>query len=358
MLLASREMFGIGPSELIFILVIALLVLGPKRLPELAAGIGKGLAEFRRATADINAELDEARRTVEDQARETTRPAQGDRRISRTQRTGPRTASPLTRAANEDVELPLTGHLAELRRRLARAVAAVAVAFVVTYPNSAYLFDLLEAPLRQSAAAHNLQFQIVGTGIAEAFFTRFGVSLVGAIFLALPVILWQLWRFVAPGLETNEIRYARAFVFFGTLFFLAGASFCYQFVFPVGFPFFLQEYADIGIDPVLRISDYLSFTSRMMFAFGVTFELPVAIFFLARIGLVTWRQLIAFARYAVLVIFIVAAVLTPTPDAASQLLMAIPLIVLYGLSIGVAWAFGKQPAAATEDEEQEKDDAA
>jgi sec-independent protein translocase protein TatC len=181
-----------------------------------------------------------------------------------------------------DVELPLTGHLAELRKRLARALVAVAIAFAATYPNSAFLFQVLQAPLRESAAASNLHFQVIGTGIAEAFFTRLGVSFIGAVFLALPVILYQLWRFVVPGLESNEARYAKWFVLFGTLFFLAGASFCYTMVFPVGFPFFLQEYADIGIDPQLRISEYLSFTSRMMLAFGVTFEMPVVIFFLAR----------------------------------------------------------------------------
>lgn len=247
-----------------------------------------------------------------------------------------------------DVELPLTGHLAELRKRLARAVLAVAATFTVCYPNSSILFGILEAPLRESAAAHDLKFQIVGTGIAEAFFTRIGVSFVGAVFLALPVILFQLWKFVAPGLESHEARYAKWFVLFGTFFFLAGATFCYLLVFPVGFPFFLQEYADIGVDPVLRISEYLSFTSRMMLAFGVTFEMPVVIFFLARAGFVDYRQLITYSRYAVLAIFIVAAVLTPTPDAASQLMMAVPLLFLYGVSIGVAWFFGREkPAAAT-----------
>lgn len=243
-----------------------------------------------------------------------------------------------------DVELPLTGHLAELRKRLSRALLGVAAAFLFCYPQSQYLFRLLEHPLRQSAEANNLKFQIVGTGIAEAFFTRLGVSMVAAVFFALPVILFQLWRFVVPGLEQKEARYAKWFVLFGTLFFLSGAAFCYTFVFPVGFPFFLQEYADIGVDPVLRISEYLSFTSRMMLAFGVTFELPVVVFFLARAGLVTGRQMLDFTRYAVLVIFVVAAVLTPTPDAASQMMMAVPLMVLYAISIGVAYLFGKEKA--------------
>jgi len=248
-----------------------------------------------------------------------------------------------------DVELPLTGHLAELRKRLGRSLLAVAVTFAVCYPQSSILFEFLKAPLRNSAAANNLEFQIVGTGIAEAFFTRLGVSFIGAVFLALPVILYQLWKFVVPGLESTEARYAKWFVLFGTLFFLAGALFCYTMVFPVGFPFFLQEYADIGVDPVLRISEYLSFTSRMMLAFGITFEMPVVVFFLARAGFVDHRQLLQYSRYAVLAIFIVAAVLTPTPDAASQLMMAVPLMFLYAVSIGVAWFFAK-PRAVKEEE--------
>lgn len=249
-----------------------------------------------------------------------------------------------------DVELPLTGHLAELRKRLARALLAVAVMFAVAYPNSALLFHFLLAPLEDSAAANDLNYQTVGFRIGEAFFTRIGVSFIASVFLALPVILYQLWRFVVPGLEDQEARYAKWFVVFGTLFFLAGASFCYTLVFPVAFPFFLQEYVDIGIDPVLSISDYLSFTSRMMLAFGVTFEMPVVIFFLARTGLITHRQLIQYSRYAVLVIFIVAAVLTPTPDAASQLLMAVPLTGLYAISILVAWFFGRERSAAAGEE--------
>ncbi len=249
-----------------------------------------------------------------------------------------------------DVELPLTGHLAELRKRLARALLAIAVTFAAAYPNSALLFEFLQAPLADSAAANGLEYQTVGFRIGEAFFTRLGVSFIAAVFLALPVILYQLWRFIVPGLEDKEARYAKWFVLFGTLFFLAGASFCYGLVFPVAFPFFLQEYVDIGIDPLLSISDYLSFTSRMMLAFGITFEMPLVIFFLARLGFVTYRQLLQYSRYAVLVIFIVAAVLTPTPDAASQLLMAVPLTALYALSIVVAWGFGRERDAKPDDE--------
>ena len=254
-----------------------------------------------------------------------------------------------------DVELPLTGHLAELRTRLGLALLAVAVAFTFCYPQSAFLFHFLEAPLRDSANAANLKFQIIGTGVAEAFFTRIAVSAIAALFLALPVVLYQLWRFIVPGLESREARYAKWFVLFGTFFFLAGAGFCYAVVFPVGFPFFLQEYEAIGVDAQLRIGEYLSFTSQMMLAFGVTFEMPVVVFFLARAGMVTHRMLIDHGRYAILAIFIVAAILTP-PDAASQMMMAIPLLLLYLLSIGVAWMFAKERVEETTDDGSDDDD--
>src|SRR4029077_2248401 len=155
------------------------------------------------------------------------------------------------------------------------------------------------------------------------------------------------WRFVAPGLYDTEKRLALPFAIAGSFFFLMGASFCYELVFPVGFRFFLEEYASIDVAPQIRISEYLTFAARMLLAFGITFELPVVTFFLARLGVLTHRTLLGVGRYAIVVIFIVAAVLTPGPDVASQLLMAAPLLVLYALSIGVAWAAARPAAAAS-----------
>jgi sec-independent protein translocase protein TatC len=169
------------------------------------------------------------------------------------------------------------------------------------------------------------------------------------------MIFYQLWMFVAPGLYDQEKRYARPFVFFATIFFILGAAFCYWVVFPVGYRFFIEEYQSIGVSPAIRISEYLSFSARMLLAFGVTFEMPVITFFLARMGMVTHQTMLSYLRYAVLIIFIVAAVLTPGPDVASQLLMAGPLLVLYGVSIAVAYFFATPRAAA---EEQPADGAA
>lgn len=240
-----------------------------------------------------------------------------------------------------DATMPLTAHLEELRWRILKALGAVAGAFAACYGFSEEVFALLTRPL---LGVGDARLELIGTGVTEAFFTRLKVTLIAAIFVASPVILYQAWRFVAPGLYEKEKRTAVPFVLAGTFFFVAGAWFCYVVVFPVGYAFFLEEYRTIGIAPQIRISEYLSFSSRMLLAFGVTFELPVVTFFLARIGAVDHRMMLRWLRYAIVVIFIVAAVLTPGPDVASQCLMAAPLLALYVLSIGVAFVFGRSRA--------------
>ena len=251
-----------------------------------------------------------------------------------------------------DVKMPLTAHLEELRWRLIKALIAIGGAFFGCYAFAERLFDFLTQPLlalnvRQGDTADVVH--LIGTGVVEAFFTKLKVSFIAAIFVASPAILYQIWQFVAPGLYDTEKRYARPFVFFGTFFFVCGAWFCYTLVLPVGYRFFIEQYGSIRVSPEIRISEYLSFTSRMLLAFGATFEMPVITFFLARLGVVTHTAMLHYTRYAILVIVIVAAILTPGPDVASQLLMAGPLLVLYGLSIGIAYAFGKprETAAAT-----------
>ena len=241
--------------------------------------------------------------------------------------------------------MPLTAHLEELRWRVLKGLGAVGVAFAACYGFSEQIFLLLTRPL---VGLGDERLSLIGTGVTEAFFTRLKVTLIAAVFVASPVIFYQVWRFIAPGLYDREKRTAVPFVFAGTFFFLAGAWFCYAVVFPVGYAFFLQEYHTIGIAPQIRISEYLSFASRMLLAFGVTFELPVVTFFLARVGVVDHRMMVRGLRYAIVVIFIMAALLTPGPDVASQLLMAAPLLALYGISIGVALVFGR-PRAGTSD---------
>ena len=221
-----------------------------------------------------------------------------------------------------DVKMPLTAHLEELRSRLIRSLLAITGGFSLCYAFADPLFRFLARPLIELTESPDPEtaVHLIGTGIAEAFFTKLWVAVIGGIFIASPVVLYQIWKFIVPGLLDSERRYARPFVIFGTLFFVA-------------------EYATIGVSPEIRISEYLTFTSRMLLAFGVTFEMPVVTFFLARIGLVTHQLMIRQLRYAIVGIFIVAAIMTPA-DVASQLLMAGPLLVLYARSIGVAYVFG------------------
>lgn len=242
--------------------------------------------------------------------------------------------------------MPLTEHLSELRNRLIKALLGVLLGASACYFYAEELFALLSRPLfalPPTAGQHSVN--LIGTGVAEAFFTKLKVAAIGGVFVSSPVLLYQIWAFVVPGLFESERRYARPFVFFGTLFFFGGAGFCYELVMPVGFQFFLEQYASIGVAPEIRISEYLTFSARMLLAFGVTFEMPLVAFFLARLGMITHRTLIDYGRYAVVAIFIASAVLTPSADVASQLLMAGPLLVLYVVSIGVAYAAAKPEVA-------------
>jgi sec-independent protein translocase protein TatC len=231
------------------------------------------------------------------------------------------------------------GHLEELRSRLIKALVAVGLAFIPAYAFADYLFAFLTRPLQQITPSPPA---LIGTGLAEAFFTKLKVSFIAALFLASPAVFYQIWQFVAPGLYEHERRYVTPFVVFASFFFALGAGFCHMLVLPVAYAFFIEQYQTIDVEATLRISEYLTFTARMLLAFGVTFELPVLAFFFARIGLINHKMLISALRYAVVIIFIVAAVLTPGPDVASQLFLATPLLLLYGLSIGVAYVFGRE----------------
>jgi len=251
-----------------------------------------------------------------------------------------------------DASMPLTAHLSELRACLIKSAIAVAGAFMVCYALGDRIIAFLTAPL---LSIDSPDLTIIGTGVAEAFFAKLKVSFVAAIFFALPVLLWQGWTFVAPGLYENERWYARAFVFFGSFFFLLGAWFCYAVVFDFGYRFFLDQYQEFDIRPAIRISEYLSFSAKLMLAFGVVFELPVAGFFLARVGVLNHRFMISQFRYAFVLIVCLAAVLTP-PDVISQILLAVPLTALYGLTILVVYFVEKKRADSMEEHDDAGDD--
>jgi sec-independent protein translocase protein TatC len=195
--------------------------------------------------------------------------------------------------------------------------------------------------LQQSLAKVVLhQGQFIYTYPPEAFFAEVKVALVASVFLVSPYIFYQVWSFVAPGLYRHERRWVIPIALVSAIFFVTGAGFGYFVVFPVGFKFFAQYSSDmISFTP--KLSEYLSFSLKLLFAFGLAFELPVFIFFLSRLGIVTWQWLIKKGKYFVLVSFICGAILTP-PDPVSQSLMAGPLILLYGLGILIAFLFGKR----------------
>ena len=240
--------------------------------------------------------------------------------------------------------MPLLEHLTELRTRLIRSVIAIAVGFLIAYTIDNWLFNVLTYPLR---AASQGKVLLTGTGIAEAFFTKLKVALIAGLFIASPAVFLEIWKFIAPGLFEAERRLAKPFVIFATMFFAAGGYFCWAVVFKIGYSFFLREYSSIGVTPTIRISEYLAFSAKLLLAFGITFELPIFAFFLTRIGIIDYRMMIHYFRYAVLAIFVVAVALTP-PDMLSPFLLAIPLLALYGLSIGVSYMFRRSETPVSE----------
>jgi sec-independent protein translocase protein TatC len=236
-----------------------------------------------------------------------------------------------------DEKQPFFSHLKELRDRIVISLIAVAVAFVITYYFKEQLFAFLMKPFIKVMPAKST---FIFTGITEAFITYFKISLVAALFLAAPVILYEFWMFVSPGLYEKEKKYVYPFIIFGSLCFISGALFCYFIVMPAIYRFFVSYAADFII-PMPDLKDYMGLTLRLLIIFGGLFEMPLVAYYLARAGIVRARFLASKRRYALLGIVILTAVITP-PDVASQILLAIPLYGLYELSIIIARVFGKK----------------
>ncbi|MFQ5465402.1 MAG: twin-arginine translocase subunit TatC [Thermodesulfobacteriota bacterium] len=249
-----------------------------------------------------------------------------------------------------EATMTLTAHLEELRRRLIVAAVAVGVGFCVSYYFSEFLYDLLTGPL-MPALPEGTDF-LAFTGVVEPFFVYMKVGLLGGAILASPVVLYELWAFVAPGLYSGERKWFVALVFSSVVLFAAGTLFAYFVVFPFAFKYLLG-YSSESLKPVLSMGLYFSLVTRLLLAFGAVFQLPLAILVLARLGIVTPGQLIGWWRYALISILIASALITPTPDVFNQLLMAGPLIFLYGVSVVAAALFGRKKK---EGEEEEKDD--
>ncbi|MDP2646702.1 MAG: twin-arginine translocase subunit TatC [Desulfobacterales bacterium] len=237
----------------------------------------------------------------------------------------------------EDKKIPFTAHLEELRQRLIVCFIAVGVGFLASYGFKEQIFYLLSRPL-VSVMKNN--GKIIFTGLPEAFFTYLKVAFLSGIMLATPVILYEFWLFVSPGLYKKEKGLLLPIVFLCSFFFVGGALFGYFIVFPFGFQFFLG-FATDTIQPLPSMKEYLSFSSKLLLAFGLVFELPVVITFLAKMGIVSVDFLKKNRKYATLLFFVVAAILTP-PDVITQIMMALPLMALYEISILGARIFGKK----------------
>jgi sec-independent protein translocase protein TatC len=247
---------------------------------------------------------------------------------------------------NEDEKLPFTEHLEELRHRLIVSLVAVGVGFLICYGFKEKLFTVLTRPLISVMGQGE---KLIFTGLPEAFVTYLKVSFLGGLILAAPIVIYQFWMFVAPGLYKQERHLFLPVVMLSSVFFIGGSLFGYFVAFPFGFKFFLG-FASETVLPLPSMREYLSFSAKMLLVFGLVFELPLVLTFMARLGLVTVEFLKKNRKYAILIIFIVAAILTP-PDVVSQVMMAIPLMVLYEISIIGAKIFGKKEKSEEDPQE-------
>ncbi|MDB2562991.1 twin-arginine translocase subunit TatC [Sulfurimonas sp.] len=250
----------------------------------------------------------------------------------------------------------LRPHLVELRKRLGISVGSLIVMFFVMFYFHEPILEWMVEPLNVALlevgkkSVHAAEGMVTTSQVGGAFFVALKVAFFAAIVASIPIILSQLWMFVAPGLYANEKKMIIPFILGGTTMFLVGVLFAYYVVTPFGFDF-LITFGSFKFTPLINIEDYVGFFTKIMFGFGLAFELPVFAYFLALLGLVDDKQMISFFKYAVVLIFITAALLTP-PDVLTQLLMAGPLIILYGLSILIVRAVN--PAPPEEEEEDEE----
>jgi sec-independent protein translocase protein TatC len=236
-----------------------------------------------------------------------------------------------------DDRMPFMEHLGELRVRIMRSLVALLIGLCLAFPFSARVVDWLARPIQQSGNT------LVFLAVTEAFWVQMKVALFLGLFIAAPGILWQVWRFVEPGLHRHEKKYAVPFVTIGSLLFILGGAFSLLIVTPNAVAFLLS-YARPGLQPMISIGNYIDFLVKFTLAFGAVFEVPLAMTLVARMGLVTPKAFAKNRKYAILGAFIAAAVLTPTPDMINQSLMAGPIILLYEVGIISARLFGRSRA--------------
>src|SRR5438552_7013964 len=237
-------------------------------------------------------------------------------------------------------KMPFMEHLGELRVRIVRSLVALLIGLGIALPFSQKIMDYLARPVQATGN------QLVFLALTEAFWVQMKVALIVGMFIAAPGILWQVWAFIAPGLHEHEKKYALPFVLIGSLLFIGGGVFSLFVVTPYALQFLLS-YARPGLQPMITLQNLTDFLLKFTLAFGAVFELPLALTILARLGVVNAKMLARNRKYAILGAFIAGAVLTPTPDAFNQTLMAGPLVLLYEVGIVCARVFGRKPAPAS-----------
>ncbi|HUH66912.1 MAG TPA: twin-arginine translocase subunit TatC [Syntrophales bacterium] len=248
-------------------------------------------------------------------------------------------------------KMPFTSHLEELRKRIVRILIAAAIGFGACWYFKEWLFQVITRPLYQVLPPNSY---MIYTSLPEAFFNYMKICFYASLFLTSPYILYQVWKFVSPGLYRSEKKYMLPFVIASTILFICGILFGYYLALPPAFSFFVEFSSDF-LKPMFTLREYLSLSLKLLLAFGVSFELPVVIFFLAKMGVVTSKMLSKNRRYAILLIFIAAAILTPSPDAFTQIVMAVPLIGLYEIGILVARLAEKKRPREEEKKESQKE---
>lgn len=231
-------------------------------------------------------------------------------------------------------DLPFLEHLRELRVRLIYVIIFVTLGACLSYYYSDLLFKLLTEPYFKFFPKNSL----IGTGPAEAFILKLKTACFAGLIITLPLTLHQLWEFIKPGLNESEKKLAFPFVFFSTALFIGGVCLCYKLILPVTLGFFKDQYDSIGVTPQIKISEHLSLMMFALISFGAMFELPILAYIFGKLGIISSKMLLDAWRYALVIIFILAAVLTPTPDAMTMILFAMPLLILYGISILVVRA--------------------
>lgn len=259
-----------------------------------------------------------------------------------------------------DEKMPFFSHLEELRKRIIISLVAIGIGFILTFSYSETILGLLKRPLTtdlifsrsypfvRSTPRPGASIDLIFLAPAEAFWMHMKIALLTGLMLVLPVVLHQVWKFIAPGLLPHEKRYALPFVVLGSIFFSFGLLFCFFIVLPFALRFLLT-YKTEHLKPMLSIGNYVDFTAKFLLAFGVIFELPLAIGIAAKMGLVTPRSLSKNRKYAVLINFVIAAILTPTPDVFNQTLMALPMCLLYEVGILAARVLVRKPTPAPQE---------